>query len=49
MCEEKRVEIFLIEAGNVVNSCAMNKFSNEKQGNFRLFNLLNRFVKRFFT
>ena len=44
------------KAGNVVNSGAMDKFSpapyggttvsgNEKQANFRLFNLCNRFCK----
>lgn len=32
MCEEKKVKIFLIKAENAVNSSAMNKFSNEKQG-----------------
>jgi len=35
-------------AGNAVYSNAMNKFSNEKQGNFKLFNLCNRFFKRFY-
>ncbi len=45
MCEEKRCKICLIKAGNVVNSGAMDKFSNEKQANFRLFNLCNRFCK----
>jgi hypothetical protein len=30
---------------NVVNSRAMDKFSNDKQVNFRLFNLCNRFCK----
>ncbi|MCH7763197.1 MAG: hypothetical protein IIB95_05585 [Candidatus Marinimicrobia bacterium] len=50
MCEEKRGKIWLIKAGNVVNSGAMDKFSpapygettvsgNEKQADFALFNL----------
>ena len=47
MCEEKRVKIYLIKAGNTVYSNAMNKFSNEKQENFKLFNLYNRFIKGF--
>ena len=46
-----------VEAENVINTGAMDKFSNEKQTNFRLFNLsavgtqaglCNRFVKGFF-
>ncbi len=45
MCEEKRCKICLVKAGNVVNSGVMDKFSNEKQANFRLFNLCNRFGK----
>jgi hypothetical protein len=45
MCEGKKCKICLIEAGNVVNSGVMDKFSNEKQTNFRLFNLCNRFCK----
>ncbi len=36
------------KAGNVVNSGAMDKFFNEKQANFRLFNLCNRFYKALF-
>ncbi len=58
MCEEKRVKICLpvrsgtqtglIKAGYVVNSGAMDKFPNEKQANYRLFNLHNRFFKGFF-
>ena len=48
MYEKKRVKIFLIKAGNAVNSIAMNKFSNEKQGNFNLFNFCNGFFKGFF-
>ena len=43
MCEGKRYKICLVKAGNVVNSGAMDKFSNEKQTNFRLFNLCKRF------
>ena len=45
MREEKKCKICLIKAGSVVNSGAMDKFSNEKQANFRLFNLCNRFCK----
>ncbi len=45
MCEEKRCKICLIEAGNVVNSGAMDKFSNEKQTNFRLLICANGFAK----
>lgn len=48
MCEEKKVKIFLIKAENAVNSSAMNKFSNEKQGDFKLFYLCNSFFKGFF-
>ena len=47
MCEEKIDKISLIKTGNAVNSGAMNKFSNENQGNFGLFNLCNRFLKEF--
>ena len=39
MSEEKRCKICLIKAENAVNSGAMDKFSNEKQANFDLFNL----------
>ena len=45
MFEEKRGRICLIKAGNAVNSGAMDKFSNEKQTNFTLFNLCNGFYK----
>ena len=48
MCEEKRRKIFLMKAGNAVNSGAMDKFPNKKQINFTLFNLCNRFCKAFF-
>ncbi len=47
MCEEKRDKISLIKIGNAVNNCVINKFSNENQGNFGLFNLCNRFLKEF--
>ncbi len=47
MCEEKRDKFPLIKTGNAVNSGAMNKFSNENQGNFGLFNFCNRFLKGF--
>jgi len=54
MCEEKKDKIFLIparslivraggKAENAVYSSAMNKFSNEKQGDFKLYYLCNRF------
>ena len=45
MCEEKRSKIGLIKAGNAVNSGAMDKFSNEKQADFALFNLCDRVCK----
>lgn len=45
MWEEKRSKIRLIKAGNVVNSGDMDKFSNEKQADFALFNLCSRFCK----
>ena len=48
MCEEKRDKIPLIKSGNAVNECVMNKFSNENQGNFGLFNLSDRCFKGFF-
>lgn len=48
MYEEKRDKIFLIKAGNAVNSTAIDKFSNEKQVSFDLFNLCNGFFKGFF-
>ena len=47
MCEEKGIKICLIKAGNEVHSGVMVKFSNEKQANFKLFNLCNRFFKGF--
>ncbi len=47
MCEEKRVKICLIKAENAVNNDIMDKFSNEKQADFRLFNLCDRFFKGF--
>ena len=47
MCEEKRSQICLVKAGNEVHGGAMYKFSNEKQANFKLFNLCNRFFKGF--
>ena len=43
--EKKRSQICLVKAENEVHSGAMDKFSNEKQANFKLFNL----CKRFFT
>ncbi len=45
MCEEKRGKICLIKAGNAVNSGTMDKFSNEKQADFTLFNLGKGFCK----
>ena len=36
------------KAENAVYSSAMNKFSNEKQGDFNFFYLCNRFFKGFF-
>ena len=56
MCEEKRGKIWLIKAGNAVNSGTMDKFSpapyggttvsgNEKQADFALFNLGKGFCK----
>jgi hypothetical protein len=47
MCVEKRVEIFLIKAENAVNNGVMNKFFNENQENFRVFDLCIRFIKGF--
>ena len=55
MCEEKRIKIYMVEAGNAANSGAMDKFflapyggttvsGNEKQMNFKLFNLCKRFI-----
>ena len=50
MCEEKRSKIRLIKAGNVVNSGAMDKFSNPPAGgrDFALFNLCKGFCKSLF-
>ncbi len=47
MCEEKREKICLIKAENVVNNRAIDKFFNEKQANFILYNLCFRFFKAF--
>ena len=47
MCEEKRVKIFLIKTENAVNNGVMNKFFNENQENFRVFDLCIRFIKGF--
>ena len=47
MYEEKRVKICLIKAQNAVNSGAMDKFYNEEQANFKLFNLCIWFFKAF--
>jgi len=47
MREEKRVKIWLIKAENAVNNAILDKFSNEKQTNFKLFNLCVRFFKAF--
>jgi hypothetical protein len=43
MCEEKRSQFCLVKAENEVHSDAMDKFSNEKQAKFKLFNLWQRF------
>ena len=48
MCEEKRIKICLIKAGNAVNNCVMNKFSNENQASYGLFNLCIRFFNGFY-
>ena len=48
MRKEKRVNICLIKAGNAVNNGIMDKFSNEKQANFKLFNLCIGFCKAFY-
>ncbi len=45
MCEEKRGKICLVKAEKEVNSGTMDEFSNEKQANFKLFNLRNRFCQ----
>ena len=45
MCVEKNNKISLIKAENEVNNGIMDKFSNEEQGNFRLFNMCKRFLK----
>lgn len=45
MREEKRCKIFPIKAGHPVNSGTIDKFSNEKQVDFALFNLCNGFCK----
>jgi hypothetical protein len=49
LCEGKRIEIRLVEAGNVANSGAMGKFSNPPAGgrDLKLFNLCKRFFKGF--
>ena len=48
MCEEKRIKISLIKMENAVNNGVMNKFSNENQANFGLFNLCIRFFNGFY-
>ena len=47
MWEEKRSQFCLVKAENEVHGAAMDKFSNEKQANFKLFNLCNKFFKGF--
>ena len=47
MCEEKRCQICLIKTENAVNNGVMNKFFNENQENFRVFDLCIRFIKGF--
>ncbi|MFQ6678369.1 MAG: hypothetical protein ACE5D0_08610 [Fidelibacterota bacterium] len=48
MCEEKRRKICLIKAGNALNSGAMDKFPNEEQADFTLFNFCSSFCEAFF-
>jgi len=45
--EEKRDKICLIKTENAVNNGIMGKFSNEKQTDFKLFNLCIMFCKGF--
>jgi len=47
MFKEKRNKICLIEALNEIDSGTMDKFSNEKQTGFRLFNFHSMIFKAF--
>jgi|TARA_B100000035_G_C20988406_1_gene548964 hypothetical protein len=46
--EEKRVKICLVETENEVNNEIVDKFSNEKQANFKLFNYVSGFSNPFY-
>jgi len=48
MCEEKGSKICMIKAENAVNSGAIDKFFNENQANFTLFNLCKWFCNALF-